>query len=288
MIRQYERLIHQGELPRLEIVAQERILFHEEVEPIRVARVASRLVDEGRLRHPPIVGAAKKGEDLLLVDGAHRISALRQLGFPYALAQIIDYDDPLVELSTWHHLLRLTDCPAFLRFIESLPGVTAHRRACRPEESPFRRAPGQLAGVILPDRSVLHACVGPRTSLKTQVELLGRIVGWYKADGFLDRISYDEFDWLSVNYPAFSALVTFRIFTKDEVRRLGRDGRRLPAGITRHLVTKRTLRLNLPLDLLRADASLEQRNTSLAALILERSRQGRIRFYTESTFSFDE
>jgi L-serine kinase (ATP) / ParB family transcriptional regulator, heme-responsive regulator len=288
MIRHYEKLIHQGELPRLAMVEQDRLLFHEEIEPARVGRIASRLAEEGRLRHPAIAGTCSKSGEILLVDGAHRVSALRQLGYPFAAVQVIAYDDPLVELTTWHHLLRLTDLGRFLDFAQALPGLRLRRRPASEGRGPIYRFPGQLFQIVLKDRSALHAVMVRPLSLSSQAEILRKLVGWYKTDGLLDRISYDEFDWLGVNYPEFSALVVFRPWTKDEIRRLARSRQCLPAGVTRHLVTKRVLRLNLPLELMRGDATVEQRNDSLAALVLERVRQGRIRFYTESSFSFDE
>jgi hypothetical protein len=70
---------------------------------------------------------------------------------------------------------------------------------------------------------------------------------------------------------------------------LALSGARVPAGVTRHLVRWRALRLNVPIDRL-ADSSqdLTAKNAWLKEWIDEKLRQRTVRFYEESTVSFDE
>jgi hypothetical protein len=82
--------------------------------------------------------------------------------------------------------------------------------------------------------------------------------------------------------------MVFPRFTKEDILCIARSRRKLPAGITRHLVPKRALRVNLPLDFLSRNGSVDGLNRDLAHFIMERVRRGSIRFYSESTFSFDE
>lgn len=294
MLERYEKLIHQGELPRLAIVGIEEILFHEEIEPARLRRVAARLEEDGLLRHPPIVGRSARGKKLLLLDGAHRTMALKELGLRHALVQIVRYDDRLVELQRWHHLLNLEDPDRFLARVARIPGVAAAGHRPATGTSPFHSRKGQIAQIILPDRSSLLLMPengidrSDRRWLDGAAAALREMCRIYKERGFLDRISYDEFDWLEANYAAFSGLVIFPQFTKEEIARVARSKEKLPAGITRHLIPKRALRVNLPLWLLSRRLPIEEMNRRLVETILARIQDSRIRFYSESTFSFDE
>lgn len=294
MLERYEKLIHQGELPRLRIVPISKILFHEETEASRLRRVAARLEQDGILRHPPIVAGSPRGRRYLLLDGAHRTLGLRELGLKHTLVQIVDYSDRLIELDRWHHLLDSEDPDRLLEAVRSLPGVEVSMHRPAASGSPFFARRGQYAQVILPDRTSLLLNPERETDrddprwLDGAAPVLRRLCGLYKERGFLDRISYDEFDWLVSNYDRYTALVVFPHFEKDEIARVARSREKLPAGITRHLIPKRALRFDLPLWILSRKLSEAELNRRLVEMILNRIQEGRIRFYSESTFSFNE
>lgn len=294
MLDRYEKLIHQGELPRLRIVPIESILFHEETEPARLRRVAARIEEDGVLRHPPIVAGSPRARTYLLLDGAHRTLALRSLGIKHTLVQVVDYADRLIELDRWHHLLDSEDPDRFLAQVRVLPGITITRLKSPLDGSGVSLRRSHYAQIVLRDRTtlVLQAADGRERDEKRWIDgaapLLRALVRLYKERGFLDRISYDEFDWLETNYQRFTALVVFPHFTKREIQMVARSREKLPAGITRHRIPKRALRFNLPLWVLSRDLSAAELNRRLVAMILERTQTGRIRFYAESTFSFDE
>ncbi len=294
MLERYEKLIHQGEMPRLKIVPISSIQLHEEIEPARLRRVTARLEEEGMLQHPPIVAGAPRSRKYVLLDGAHRTMALKELALKNALVQVVDYSDRLIELQRWHHLIELEYAEVFLSRIEKIRDTRVTWHKAPVTGSPLHCRRSQFVQVILPDRSSLlvHSRRDlnrdARTWLDVAAPVLRELTGMYKEHGLLDRISYDEFDWLTTNYPHFSALVIFPHFTKEEIKRVARSKEKLPAGITRHLIPKRALRFNLPLWILSRNLSIEALNHRLVEMILARTQDGKIRFYSESTFSFDE
>ncbi|MBM3286149.1 MAG: hypothetical protein FJY88_02200 [Candidatus Eisenbacteria bacterium] len=294
MLERYEKLINQGELPRLRVVPISKILLHEDTEAARMRRVAARLEQDGVLRHPPIVAQAGGGRGLLLLDGAHRVTGLKALGLKQILVQIVEYGDRLVELQRWHHLIYIEDRARFLRKLRALKDVRLIPQQAPATGSPFRSRKGTYAQIIFRDRSSLLLVPSdglPREDrrwLARAVPILRHAHGLYRERGFLDRISYDEFDWVGANHPRFTGLVVFPHFTKEEILRVGRAKEKLPAGITRHLIPKRALRVDLPLWVLSRNLSIEELNQRLIEMILSRIQEGRIRFYSESTFSFNE
>jgi hypothetical protein len=86
-----------------------------------------------------------------------------------------------------------------------------------------------------------------------------------------------------------TALVVFPHFDPAEILELAHAGDRLPAGITRHLVRWRALRLNVPIAVL-ADASRtrEQKTAWLDGWVRDKLATRQVRYYEEATVLFDE
>jgi hypothetical protein len=90
-------------------------------------------------------------------------------------------------------------------------------------------------------------------------------------------------------YPEVTALVVFPHFEPAEVVELATAGESMPAGITRHLIRWRALRVNVPLDRLAdTDRGLEEKNRWLRDWMEEKLVLRQVRFYEESTVLFDE
>lgn len=88
---------------RFALVPVTELREHEQVVESRVAALAKRLVEDGHVDQP-VVADARTG---VVIDGHHRLSALRRLGAARAPVHLIDYMDPAVTLTTW----RATDPP---------------------------------------------------------------------------------------------------------------------------------------------------------------------------------
>jgi len=82
--------------------------------------------------------------------------------------------------------------------------------------------------------------------------------------------------------------VIFPQYDPSEVLELARDGELLPAGLTRHLIQGRALRINYPLAELKSQDGLEEKNARLKAWLLQKLSTKEVRFYGETTFLFDE
>jgi hypothetical protein len=84
-------------------------------------------------------------------------------------------------------------------------------------------------------------------------------------------------------------VVVFPHFEPPEIQELATSGARLPAGITRHLIRWRALRINVPLERLAdVELSLEEKNRWLEAWLREKVGDRQVRFYEEPTVLFDE
>jgi len=93
---------------------------------------------------------------------------------------------------------------------------------------------------------------------------------------------------LQHEFPDMAAVVVFPVFSVEQVIQLANAGRRLPAGITRFIVPGRILRVNLDLEILRSEQSIREKNRWLHEQLLEKQKNGQIRFYAEPVYLLDE
>jgi hypothetical protein len=270
--------------PILRIVLLEQIRFHEAPETDRAARLVERLAEDRHLLNPPIVAPLAQGDGYLLIDGANRISAMRLLGYNCVPVQIINYDDPALHLASWHHAvmrlywpdwierLRSQGLPLEIVSIETAEATLATHEAC--------------VAMMAPDESA--AIIPASGNLRADVHAMTRLIDTYKKSHPFERVDQTNLLALRNFYPDLAALVLFPPFEKSEVVQLVTDNLKLPTGLTRHSIPGRVLRVNIQLDVLRSDLSLEDKNEWLEAFVRMRMQERHVRFYPESVFIFDD
>ena len=240
-------LIHEStETPDLRIVPIDRLVEHEYNDEQRTAPLAKRLQAEGLLKNPPIVAPLEDGDDprYVVLDGANRTTALQTLGYPHCLVQIVEYEDPPVTLSTWHHVVTgigLEDYVSAIHAIDGLemePMALLNARAASPAANSWR-TPSVLTGACTPPAALEH-------TLHEKNNVLNAMVDTYKERGRLYRAATDHLSEAQRLYPDLTGLVMFPRYEAAEVITLARDGELLPTGLTRHLIQGRALRTNYP------------------------------------------
>jgi len=275
----------QPEMPDLRVLPVADLLLHEQHDPLRSAPLLQRLQADGVLKNPTIVAPVPGEQRYVVLDGAHRVTAMRELGIAHIAVQVVDYEDPELILDTWHHLVKGVSVAHFKQMlraaqgvkVEAADGVHARARLARREI---------LAFVEYPDGEV--RTVQASGDLHERTRRLNEIVDLYKVQGRIFRANTDHLPSLLPIYDDVAALVVFPRFAPAEIIDLARVGACLPAGITRHLIPRRALRINLPLTVLGSDASLPEKNAWLVDWMKQKVASKAARFYAESTFLFDE
>lgn len=110
----------------------------------------------------------------------------------------------------------------------------------------------------------------------------------YIEAGLISRALTRNIRQLKHEYEDMIALVVFPKYEVDQVMQLAQAGRRLPAGITRFIVPGRILRVNIKLSVLKSELSLRDKNRWLQEYLIDRQREGRIRYYAEPVYLLDE
>ncbi|MBI3943110.1 MAG: ParB N-terminal domain-containing protein [Chloroflexi bacterium] len=273
------------QLPRLKIVPTESLILHEECEPSRVDRLRIRLQAEGVLKNPPIVAPIPDASQYVVMDGANRVSALKELGIRHVLVQEVHYTDPGVSLTTWNHLVADIDKQDLFQAIRKIPGIALRRT----DLDAARRAwlsRELLAYIVCRDFDV-HAIEGGGT-LEEDAALLVEMSQVYRGIATIYRVNTDDMRQLLPYYDNPAAVIIYPRYEPSDILRLALQNGKVPTGITRHVIPRRALRVNVDIRILAAEESLEQKQVWLETWIKEKLRKKEVRFYQESTYLFDE
>jgi len=269
---------------KLRVVRLSDVLLHEQIETKRVERLVERFETDQLLKNPPIV--VESGGKYILLDGATRITALQCVGCRDVLVQIVEYDAPGLVLETWNHMLIDLPLREFLADLRQLPDLDV-------APMPFGDAEDALArrasiGTLLLSDGAVFALRLPRAQLAEQARALNQVVAAYAGRGEMYRVAHTDLECLLAENARLSALIVFPRFQPDEIRHLALNESKLPMGITRHIIPGRAMRINIPLQALRADQPLEQKNAWLDEWMKTKMRERQVRFYQEPVFLFDE
>lgn len=267
----------------LRVVPLDRVVPHEYIDQKRVDRLKSRLEKDSRLSNPPIVMETKDGRYMVL-DGATRTAALKQLGFPHAIVQVSSPEAGL-GLRTWFHLVQEIPIEAFYELVASLPDTTLE--PISEEDSAEKMFQfGGLCTMHLADGRVFLVHAKPGVN---RLDALNQLTAAYIKASHTERTLEENLISLKTNYPDFTALVKYPEYTVEQVMQFSLlNGRYFPAGITRFLIPGRILRVNADISILKSDLSLREKNRWLHKTLLEKQQSGGIRYYGEAVYLLDE
>ncbi len=246
----------------LRLVELEHLILHEAHDEDRLASLRDRIEAEREQRNPVIVSS--QGDCCLVLDGAHRVRALRELGCHLVLAQFVE---PPERVESWAHLVEGVGPDAF-RGIEEI--------AVSERPGGVRLAEVEFAG-------------GGRSFLRSREEGLLAEVGalWALHALYPEGVVVRRVEPVGGLGPAEGeAMIRYRAFGPEELVEIVRSGAVLPAGITRFRVRERVLGVRYPLEKMK-NGDVPTRNAELETFVRRLWRENRIRYYEEPVVLFE-
>ncbi|MCA9925779.1 MAG: ParB N-terminal domain-containing protein, partial [Anaerolineales bacterium] len=267
----------------LRVVPMDRVVPHEHIDQKRVNRLAARLEKDGTLSNPPIVMATEDGRYMVL-DGATRTAAFRQLNYPHGIVQLASVEAGL-GLHTWFHVIQQIGTETLLTLINGLSHIRLEQTVPeKADELMFEY--GGLCYIHFADGRafLVHAQQGVN-----RLDALNQLTATYIEAAHVDRTLNDNMVSLKMEHPEITAVVIFPEYTVNQVVQATlASGHFFPAGITRFIIPGRILRLNVPTEIMTSDKPLWEKNRWLHHLLLERQGKGGIRYYQEPVYLLDE
>lgn len=272
-------------LPTLDILPIDSLILHEDHDMQRSKPLIEKLRAAGIIRNPPIVMALGDGSNRYMVlDGANRVTSLLDMEFPHIVAQVVQPNDPNVNLQTWNHVVWGMSTKALLSKLQKLKGLKVSKINFKKSVDAPKYMP---VNVRLPDGK-LYSLVEEPADLASHIQTLHAIVNSYKTRASLDRTSQTLVDTFKDVHKDLTALIIFPHFKIKTLLKLAAQQVVLPTGITRFTVSPRALHLNYPLHELSSGKPIEYKREYLQEWIDERVKKKGVRLYSEATFLFDE
>jgi len=270
--------------PDLQVVPLDTCVLHEETDAKRVTRLVERLTSDRILRNPPILGRHNGLEPLIVLDGATRVTALRELGAPHVVAQVVDYDNDIIQLHTWSHILAGMT-------LDELSSALAHEellsvRTCSLHDAEVALMRRETLA-YLADRSGQCLALYNGTGMVEQATALRQLFAIYATRAGIARVPPTEWR-MRLEESEAGVAVVFPVHTKNDLVVLASANAVLPAGITRHVIPGRALRINVPLERLCDDQPFAEKQAWLDTWLREHQTGHGVRYYAEPTFLFDE
>ncbi len=231
----------------LEAIPLEDVLIHERTIPDGVDFLKRKIEKHGFLKNPVIV--VREKDRYVVIDGNHRVEALKSISARTIIAQIIDYSE--VRIEAWNRIIE-TD----LSTLRNLFPIGER---------------GEGSDCWIAYRGKSYEVDLDRT---TAIDMLEKLKERFKI-GFTPHTSSP--------YPVFC----YRPFTREEIIENAMKFSPLPPKSTRHILPRRVLGVRFPLEkLLNEDA--EECERFLQELVRLRQREGSVREYPERILMLDE
>jgi len=268
-----------GEKFELKLLPSQDVALHEECEDNRYSRLVERFNDENVLYNPLIV--ANHNGSYILIDGANRFEALRQIGCKAILAQLVDYASNDVVLKSWYHFVSYMTIEELLEFASSNKLSTKVLADIRKPESKNELIVHSTSGKIL--------SVSLNSGLEKMLAELSALNRFYDEKYSYTRIDSDtDISNIKELSPDEGLLFIFPELSKDDIVKIAVLQQKLPAGISRHLIPNRVLHIKILIDALKTDENIIKRNEELQKHIQHKIDSKKVRLYREPILVFDE
>jgi len=248
----------------LAILGIRSVILHEEIRRDILKELCWCIIRQGVFSQPVIVDK----NSLVVLDGMHRISALKELDAHRVPVCLIDYSSPSVILGAWFRTIK-TQKP-LEQILATIGSMGIEHLSARPEEA-ARRLKQREASAILIDNNISHLLGPEATNIEEAYHVINRIEESLVADGL--EITYEtESDALNqLESHHVRAVLMTPVIKKNEVVEVAKSGRVFTPKATRHIIPSRPINVKVPLNLLTDDSvSLEEANSWLIDLMKNR------------------
>jgi hypothetical protein len=249
---------------KIALVETDKLYIHEEIIPEILARLVEKIKSDGVWTDPIIVDE----KTMVVLDGMHRVAAAKELGFKYIPTCLVDYDNPNIGLYSWSRVFkqRRVEPAAELDPLSLIIGQLS-AAGYRPVhvsnlEAGFEMLNRRdLLGLLIYGKRVVGV-KAPSRDIKQIYDRIKSVEVIASNKGFLIEY-HTERDALAISEREEGIALIPPIIKKDEVRSVALRGEVFIHKATRHVIPARPLRVNVPLDWLRGEASVEKAQSML-------------------------
>ena len=244
-------------LMEIKLVSIDSLFIHEETIPSALEQLKQDLIDEKVLHHPMIVDR----KTLVVLDGMHRVAALRSLSYKLAPVCLVDYQNPTIELSAWYREFQGES--DFSHFVESLSKQLSMDLKTTTSDDAIEQVNSRNAIAALAFGTQAYLLTKDNVlPIKEVYDEIAKIESLARQLNF--QILYSAgVDALKSIQQGIRSVLIVPALTKSEVVESALNHKLFIQKTTRHLVPARPLFVNVPLSLLKY-TDLNKANQRLA------------------------
>ncbi len=233
-----------------------KVRIHEEIIPELLDELVDEIKSSGAVRDPAIIDS----NTLVVLDGMHRVAALRKLGCRYLPVCLVDHRNPNVRVGCWYRTIRGEVGEPKLLDLFRLPGLGVESA---PPETSSRALEERRASAALLTRDACYLLKGKSGEIRESYAWAKRIERTLREEGL--RVDYEnEVDAVQrARSGEVAAALMVPGVRKDEVIEAALSGNVFAHKTTRHVLSARPMHVDVPLGWLKGDRSLEALNRTL-------------------------
>ncbi len=240
------------------LVAVSKVHIHEEIIPEPLEELVRDIKSIGKVRNPVIVDSNTR----VVLDGMHRVAAVREIGCRYLPVCLVDYQDSNVMVGCWYRVIRGKPKPdesVFLDMSRSL-GLEVKRSSLGEALEALEERSATIAFMTAKNCHLLNAS---RMDIRESYKWVKRLEQAILDKGF--DVGYErdsEAERQVISDKALAALLVPRV-RKDEVIKAALTGKVFAHKTTRHVLPVRPMGVEVPLRWLTGDKPLGEVNREL-------------------------
>jgi len=265
--------------------------LHEQVLPEFIGNLKKSLLEEKAVKDPVMVDE----RTLVVLDGMHRVVALRELGCSFIPCCLIDYMLPAIQLGAWYRLV--TGNMSIIDIVKLTHASFKYMKLINVNTDNVDKMvnEGQGFSAFNSSNSAWLMTTGKKLNHKEVYDLIYKVEGKLRAKNL--KISYqtesDARTIILTDKSATSMIVP--TLTKEDVLFFSSKGEVFAPKATRHVFPTRILGVNVSLELLKGeklklDEANEKLQTQLSSRKLMKLPGGQIidgRRYEEPLYVFE-
>lgn len=214
-----------------------QVKLHERVDYSLLTQLVNKIREDEVQRDPVIIDKKTK----VVLDGSHRVEALKTLGADKLLVCRIDYENPLIRVGRWVKYIDPSKYKSVVKLIAGEEGVF--------EEADWRQARNavdlRMRKLAILNTSKSFLLQEPFNNTLESYLASEKLVKSLEKNGLAVGIAPDSLAIELLNNGYF--VIYPPPITKEEVVKYGVKGRLFPPKTTRHIIPARPVRIEYPL-----------------------------------------
>lgn len=261
----------------LKIVSTANLILHETNDPKRSLAIQKSIKRRGLFTNPILVTKLPRSSKYIVLDGANRTIALRELDIPYALVQEYDYKSHNIGLQTWLHNIEEKSFAYWQNIFEKLIHLSEVKNV-----KTISIGDPKACIYIVHGKKIYSGLLGK--TLEQRLEILNNFVDSYRGKYVYSRVE----DYKNGTSIKNGVLLIFPQFTPKDILQVVKKGLYIPSGISRHVVKRRALHINVPLEILQKKGDIKAKQKWLESHVDTIIAERGFRCYDGSVCLFDE